>query len=131
QCTPSRARLLLAEPRGREALARLRLLLLAGEPLSRELAAELDRTLEGGRILNGYGPTETTVYATLADVTAELALSATEPVSIGRPLPNTTVLVLDAGLQPLPPGYPGELCVGGRGVAQGYVGLPRETAERF
>jgi amino acid adenylation domain-containing protein len=131
QCTPSMARLLLAEPRGREALASLRVLLLAGEPLAGDLAMDLVRTLAGGRLLNGYGPTEATVYATMADVTAELELSADGPVTIGRPLPNTTVLVLDERLQPLPPGLAGELHIGGGGVSAGYVGRPRETGERF
>jgi amino acid adenylation domain-containing protein len=131
QGTPSMARLLLAEPRGREALSSLRVLLVAGEPLAADLARELVGTLAGGRLLNGYGPTEATVYATMADVTAELELSADGPVTIGRPLPNTRVLVLDDRLEPLPPGLAGELHIGGGGVAAGYVGRPGETEARF
>ena len=131
QCTPSMARLLLATPQGRRALAGLRLLLLGGEPLAAELAAELAERMPAATISNGYGPTETTVYATLADVGAELRLQPAGPVSIGRPLANTTVVVADRRLQPLPPGFTGELWVGGQGVSGGYVGRPGETAERF
>src|ERR1043166_7131458 len=76
-------------------------------------------------MVNTYGPTETTVIATYAD------LSPGQPVTIGRPIPGYRVHVLDGGLQPVPPGAAGEICIGGAGVARGYVGLPGETGARF
>ncbi|MEV4416171.1 amino acid adenylation domain-containing protein [Catellatospora sp. NPDC049609] len=77
------------------------------------------------RLVNLYGPTETTVWSTCADLTGD------GPVTIGRPLANTTAYVLDAALRPVPPGVLGELCLGGAGVARGYLNRPELTASRF
>ncbi|MFJ9823388.1 amino acid adenylation domain-containing protein [Streptomyces sp. NPDC101160] len=96
----------------------------AGEALPAELAARMLRA--GRRVVNGYGPTETTVYATLAEIT-----EAAGPVPIGRPSPNTELSVVDEHGRPVPAGVPGELLVGGAGVARGYLGRPDLTAERF
>ncbi|KAE8765812.1 Pls/PosA family non-ribosomal peptide synthetase [Georgenia thermotolerans] len=79
----------------------------------------------GRRILNTYGPTETTVTCTLAE------LEPGQPVTIGRPLPTYRVILLDEARRPVPDGQVGEICVGGVGVARGYVGRPDLTAERF
>ncbi|MFG2330902.1 amino acid adenylation domain-containing protein [Streptomyces sp. NPDC048604] len=96
----------------------------AGEALPAELAGRMLRA--GGRVVNGYGPTETTVYATLAEIR-----DAAGPVPIGRPTPNTEVSVVDEHGRPVPVGVPGELLIGGKGVARGYLGRPELTAERF
>ncbi|MFC7242016.1 amino acid adenylation domain-containing protein [Catellatospora aurea] len=93
------------------------------EALPAPLAAELRARTK--RLVNLYGPTETTVWSTAADLTGG------GPVTIGRPLANTTAYVLDAGLRPLPHGVVGELCLGGAGVARGYLGRPELTAARF
>ncbi|MEV4626753.1 amino acid adenylation domain-containing protein [Micromonospora sp. NPDC049523] len=80
------------------------------------------------RLLNTYGPTETTVVATVADLTG---WSGDGPVPIGHPLPGVTVRVLDPSGVPVSVGEPGELVVGGAGVATGYLRRPELTAERF
>ncbi|MGW8720896.1 amino acid adenylation domain-containing protein [Streptomyces althioticus] len=89
------------------------------------LPASLARTLaEGGRtVTNLYGPTETTVWSTAADITDE--------VTIGGPIANTRLYVLDAGLRPVPVGVAGELYIAGAGVARGYHRRPALTSERF
>jgi amino acid adenylation domain-containing protein len=103
-----------------------RWLVIGGEAARWEL---VDRLLESGpacRVLNHYGPTETTVGAcTFEVVSGEPRRSATVPV--GRPLANARAYVLDHREQPLPPGVPGELCIGGHGVARGYVGQTEQT----
>src|SRR6185436_9680817 len=78
------------------------------------------------RLINGYGPTEASVLST----TDEPA-GGPQMVPIGRPLANRVNYVLDPALRPVPSGVPGELCLGGEGLARGYLGKPAETAERF
>ncbi|GAA0942730.1 amino acid adenylation domain-containing protein [Actinocorallia libanotica] len=104
--------------------------LAGGETLPRPLAdAVLARTR---RLFNMYGPTETTIWSTCAQVTGPVTRpQVTGSVTIGLPLPGTTVHILDEGLRPLPCGVPGELCVGGAGLAFGYLNRPELTAERF
>ncbi|HEX2204791.1 MAG TPA: amino acid adenylation domain-containing protein [Longimicrobium sp.] len=106
----------------------LRAMIVGGERALPERVAAWRRVVgDRVRLLNSYGPTETTVAATLHEVGADDEAS----VPIGRPLSNTRVRVLDATLRPVPPGVPGELFVGGAGVARGYLGRPATTAERF
>lgn len=98
--------------------------LCGGEPLPSDLArALLSRSAE---VWNLYGPTETTVWSTCWRVDAP-----ERGVSIGTPVANTTVWVLDAQGQPCPLGVPGELCIGGDGVTLGYLGRDDLTADRF
>ncbi|MFJ5230848.1 amino acid adenylation domain-containing protein [Kitasatospora sp. NPDC088391] len=120
QATPSGWRVLLdggSLPSGLTAL-------VGGEALPLPLARELRSAV--GRLLNVYGPTETTVWSTAAEI-------GPDPVAvrIGRPIANTFAYVLDPGLRPLPVGVPGELFLGGDGLAEGYRGRPGATAERF
>ncbi len=84
------------------------------------------RWANGRRFLNAYGPTEATVCATYAEVK-----SAVAPVPIGAPLRGVTCYVVDRYLEPVPIGVPGELLIGGQGVARGYRRRPGLTAERF
>jgi amino acid adenylation domain-containing protein len=124
QCTPTVARLLLADPAGRALLGRLGALLVGGEPLAPDLADELAAVVPGP-VVNCYGPTETTVWSTTWRVARGAA------VRIGLPLPGESCRVLDALGRRLPPGCPGRLVIGGHGVAQGYWHRPELTAERF
>ncbi len=126
QLTPSHARLLLRDDRARSVLSRLDTLALIGERLTPELADQLTR-LVPGQVVNCYGPTEATVWAT----THALAADGAVVVPIGRPLANTTAMVLDSRGDPVPRGAIGELYLGGTGIALGYLGRPGLTAERF
>ncbi|WP_248930395.1 non-ribosomal peptide synthetase [Paenibacillus hamazuiensis] len=109
--------------------APLRNLLVGGDVLS---SRHIRRALEanpGLRIVNGYGPTENTTFSTTHVVTEADLRNGRIP--IGRPLANSTAYIVDHGLQPLPVGALGELCVGGDGVGLGYHNRPELTAERF
>ena len=99
-------------------------ILCGGEVLSRELAEEL--LTRSKEVWNLYGPTETTIWST-----AQKVRSGNGPVSIGRPIENTRTLILDKNSQLTPIGIPGELYIGGEGVARGYLGRPDLTTERF
>ena len=103
--------------------AHLRLLNLGGEACPDALAQRL--TGQKRRVFNTYGPTETTVTASVAE------LFPGEPVTIGAPLPNYGMLVLDPERRPLPAGEVGEIAVFGPGVSLGYLHLPELTEARF
>ncbi|HLH25146.1 MAG TPA: amino acid adenylation domain-containing protein [Chloroflexota bacterium] len=121
QATPATWRLLLAA--GWEGAPTFRVL-CGGETLPSELAAQL--LARCGSLWNMYGPTETTIWSTIARITA-----ADGPIAIGRPIANTQTYVLDARLQPVPIGVPGELYIGGDGLARGYLNQPELTAQKF
>ncbi|WP_215543874.1 non-ribosomal peptide synthetase [Amycolatopsis sp. CA-230715] len=121
QATPSLWRSVLAEPEAEASLAGMRAL-VGGEALDETLAARLRAVARS--VTNLYGPTETTIYSTAAVV-------GQGAVSIGGPVANTRVFVLDNGLRPVPPGVVGELYVAGAGVARGYWNRPGLTGERF
>jgi amino acid adenylation domain-containing protein/non-ribosomal peptide synthase protein (TIGR01720 family) len=105
-----------------EELPALQTIIVAGEACSAELAK---RWSSDRRFFNAYGPTEATVCATIAEYS-----DRTKP-SIGRPLPNTQVYILDRHLQPVPVGVPGELHIGGVGLAKGYLNQPELTEAKF
>jgi len=105
----------------------LRALLTGGDKLHRVPERELPFQL-----VNHYGPTENTVVSTRSVVRAgELSAPLLSAPPIGRPIDNTQCYVLDAQLQPVPIGVPGELCVSGVGLARGYWNRPELTAEKF
>jgi amino acid adenylation domain-containing protein len=120
QATPATWQLLLnADWQGQAGLR----VLCGGEALPRELA---DRLLALGlELWNMYGPTETTIWSAVARVEAH------GPITIGKPIGNTQMYVLDTQDQPVPIGVPGELCIGGDGVTHGYLGKADLTAEKF
>jgi amino acid adenylation domain-containing protein len=121
QATPTTWRLLLENGwQGKQDLT----ILCGGEKMPRSLANELVRR---ARVAwNVYGPTETTIWSTIVRVE-----QGEGPVPIGRPLANTQVYVLDSRMQPAPAGAPGELYIGGDGLARGYLHRPELSAERF
>ncbi|NYI93924.1 amino acid adenylation domain-containing protein/non-ribosomal peptide synthase protein (TIGR01720 family) [Streptomonospora nanhaiensis] len=120
QATPTLWQALVEE--APQALHGLRVL-VGGEALPPALARELVARAAG--VVNLYGPTETTIWSTAAPV------SSGTPVTIGRPVANTRLHVLDAALRPVPAGVPGDLYIAGGGVARGYLGRPGLTAVRF
>jgi amino acid adenylation domain-containing protein len=120
QATPSGWRMLLDSGFDRPDVDAL----CGGEALPLPLARELRGRVR--RLWNVYGPTETTIWSTAWEVPAD-----PQEVSIGRPVPNTQVYVLDPRRRPVPAGIPGELYLGGAGLADGYPADPGLTAERF
>jgi len=125
QCTPPLARMLVDHSEGRKALGSLNTLLVGGEALPLALAQDL---LEAGphTLWNMYGPTETTIWSTMEHVK-----KGVRAISIGRPIANTKLFVLNENRQLLPAGVAGELYIGGESVARGYWNRPELTAERF
>ncbi|MFZ4760189.1 MAG: amino acid adenylation domain-containing protein, partial [Burkholderiaceae bacterium] len=111
-------------------LSGLRQLLVGGEALSVPHVRRALAALPETRLINGYGPTETTTFATHWPIPADLPADA-RSVPIGRPITRTVLRVLDARLRLVPPGVVGELCIGGDGLAIGYLNRPDLTAERF
>ncbi|UXV22066.1 amino acid adenylation domain-containing protein [Pseudomonas fluorescens] len=112
-----------------EALAGLRVLLCGGERADPAAFRTLLARAPALRLVHCYGPTETTTYASTYEVRA-IAYDA-ESVPVGRPISNTQIHVLDAQLQAVPLGVTGEICIGGDGVAKGYLNRPELTAEKF
>lgn len=111
-----------------ERLGGIRRLIFGGEAASPAHVERAFRLLGPGRIANGYGPTESTVFAA---VHVFDSYEEREAVPIGRPINDTSLYVLDEALRMRPIGVPGELCIGGAGLADGYLNQPGLTAERF
>ncbi|HET7461935.1 MAG TPA: non-ribosomal peptide synthase/polyketide synthase [Longimicrobium sp.] len=105
----------------------VRVINLAGEPLPRALADALYALPHVEKVWDLYGPSEDTTYSTGAVVRR----GDPRAPSIGRAIANTRAHLLDAGLQPVPAGVVGELCLAGEGLARGYLGRPALTAEKF
>jgi amino acid adenylation domain-containing protein len=112
-----------------ETLRGVRQLLAGGDVLSVPHVRRVLAELPGTTLINGYGPTESTTFTCCHRIAALPEAGASIPV--GRPIANTYVRVLDAGMQPVPVGVPGELYAGGAGLALGYLNRPELTAEKF
>jgi len=112
-------------------LPALQTIIVAGEACSPELIKQWS---VGRNFFNAYGPTETTVCATIGKATPKAnakCMEDDEKISIGRPIANTQIYILDSHLQPVPIGVPGELHIGGVGLAQGYLNRSELTQEKF
>ena len=126
--TPGHAELLAGQLDEKEASGLAAMLAIGADALPGRVADRIRRLAGDTRLLNEYGPTEITVANSTFPITGP---SDREIVPIGRPIPNTTMYVLDAVAQPVPVGVVGELCIGGITVARGYNNLPDRTADRF
>jgi natural product biosynthesis luciferase-like monooxygenase protein len=122
QCTPSLASMLLKGDAARRRVGTMRAVMLGGEPVPPGLVQDLGAP----HCLNMYGPTETTVWSGVTRLAPD-----GERVTIGGAISNTQLYVLDGDARPLPDGLPGEVWIGGLGVARGYGNAPMLTAERF
>ncbi|MGI2902639.1 non-ribosomal peptide synthetase [Tolypothrix sp. VBCCA 56010] len=107
-----------------ESLPALQSIICAGEFCSQDIIKRWWSS--NRRFFNAYGPTEATVWSTVAEIN-----TLDEKPSIGRPIANTQIYILDKYLQPVPIGIPGELYIGGEGVGQGYLNRPELTENRF
>src|SRR5699024_11076113 len=101
--------------------------LLAGEPLSRQITTRIFNSTNLEKIWNAYGLSEDTTYTTVSLIRRELE----EPITIGKPIANRQLYVLDEYQRKVPIGVIGELYVAGNGLARGYINKPELTAERF
>lgn len=121
QATPATYKMILAA--GWEQLLNLKIL-CCGEPMTKDLADKL--CVRCTALFNMYGPTETTIYSTGKKITVN-----DDIITIGRPISNTEIYILDKSLRPVAEGTAGEIYIAGDGVARGYVNLPQLTAEKF
>ncbi len=125
-CVPSLLRLLVEEPAFADATD-LRAVMCGGEALAPQIVDRFHARC-GAQLYNVYGPTEAIIDATCWPCELRDSHSV---ISIGRPIPNARVFILDRRLRPLPIGVAGDLFIGGAGLARGYVGRPDLTAEKF
>jgi amino acid adenylation domain-containing protein len=117
---------------GRGLPSGLRLLVVGSEKVSLEAFAAWQPLASGVRLINAYGTSETTITSILYEPDANaLATGVGASLPIGLPIANTRAYILDSNLRPVPPGVPGELYLGGMGLARGYLRRPALTAERF
>ena len=122
--TPSRIQLLFDDEKYSSSLKVLNEIILGGEPFPEILLNKL-RNITNARLLNMYGPTETTVYSAFKDLTNS------DAITIGKPIDNTQIYILNSSNKLLPINTVGEICIGGAGVGAGYYKNPEKTASTF
>ncbi len=123
QTTPTKMKSYMLEKNKIAYLKSLKAIILGGEMFPRDLYYEMKR-YTNAHIYNIYGPAETTVWSTNAEVT-------NDDITIGKPIANTQIYILDKDSNPVPIGVAGELCIAGAGVGKGYLNRPELTAEKF
>lgn len=123
QTTPTKLKMLLADKNNVEYLDKIESIILGGEALEESFLHEL-RKMTNAHIYNNYGPTETTVWSTLTEIVSD-------DITIGKPIANTQIYIVDQYMQLTPIGVTGELCIAGDGVGAGYLNRPELTAEKF
>lgn len=124
QTTPTRMQSILKETNGREGLANLAKILIGGESFPETLLTQL-KQITPAEIYNGYGPTETTVYSIVQNITNA------DRITIGKPVANTQIYILDQNLGLVPVGTTGEIYISGDGLARGYLNNNELTAKSF
>ncbi len=124
QMTPSRMKLLLSSDSAANSLKNVKEIIVGGEIFPETLLMNIQQRTNG-KIINVYGPTETTVWSTFKE------LKSSESINIGRPIANTSIYILDENDNLVPIGEQGELCIGGDGLAKGYLNRAELTAEKF
>jgi amino acid adenylation domain-containing protein len=127
--TPAHLQALQLQLRPEQVAERTRTFVIGGEQLRAEAIAFWRQHAPHTLLVNEYGPTETVVGCCVYTVTPETRSHG--PIPIGRPIANTRLYILDRYLQPVPIGVAGELCIGGDGVARGYLNRAELTKERF
>lgn len=123
QTTPTKMKSLIADKQHLDYLKTVKLIILGGEALEKTLVEELGKITEA-EIFNNYGPTETTVWSTNAEIKED-------DITIGKPIANTQIYIVDKYMRSTPIGVTGELCIAGDGVGAGYLNRPELTAEKF
>lgn len=103
----------------------LKYIMLAGEQLPKQLVNKIKTITSNCTIYNGYGPSETTIFSTIRDVTN------LDTITIGKPIHNTQIYILDSNFNLLPQGIPGEIYISGDGVGKGYLNNDNLTLERY
>jgi arthrofactin-type cyclic lipopeptide synthetase C len=127
--TPSHLKLINLEIRANGKASPTKALMIGGEALIPGEVAFWQQRFPDVRLINHYGPTEITVGCSSYEITQDVG--GIDAISIGRPIWNTQVYVLDGQMEPVPVGVPGELYIAGAGLARGYLKRPDLTAERF
>jgi nucleoside-diphosphate-sugar epimerase/aryl carrier-like protein len=123
QTTPTKMKGYMLDKDNLSYLSKLKTIILGGEALTSDLYLEL-KMHTNAEIHNIYGPAETTVWSTNAQITST-------DITIGKPIANTQIYILDRNRKPMPIGVAGELCISGDGVGKGYLNRPELTAEKF
>ncbi|MGN0178905.1 MAG: amino acid adenylation domain-containing protein, partial [Monoglobaceae bacterium] len=123
QTTPTKMKSLIVDKQQLDYLKTVKVIILGGEALEKSLVEELKEITEA-EIFNIYGPTETTVWSTNAEIKEA-------DITIGKPIANTQIYIVDKYMCPTPIGVTGELCIAGDGVGAGYLNRPELTAEKF